>query len=414
MFPKSGYRTMLGPSPHHLRASITLLLCLLNLSVGHFGGNPMATSGGALGMCYLLLEVTQARGPTRQTNQIIPGASEIATPLPCPLATPSNTDDPLQKIIRQSRYTILLMRSVAEKLNEEQFNLARIAFQQGMALVPGGDVEVGGGSSCGVKDSSETAAPHSLAGCLLHVEPFFLDRCLITNGQYYEFVAGGGYHEIALWDKLIWPAVLDMVDQTGLPGPRLWKNGCYLSGEEDLPVVGISWYEAAACAHWQCKRLPTEAEWVKAASWPVPIDAKTLVQRRYPWGDAMDRACANVWGSGPDRIVAVREFAEGVSVGGVHQLIGNVWEWIDGDFQDRSGDGKLELPTSMKSIRGGAFDTYFDSQANTQFQSGENPLSRRHNIGFRCAISMRDVLLTRPTSDAPTPCTDQMIAKQEE
>jgi iron(II)-dependent oxidoreductase len=121
-----------------------------------------------------------------------------------------------------------------------------------------------------------------------------------------------------------------------------------------------------------------------------------------------------VWGSAPKRIVAVREFAEGASVGGVYQLIGNVWEWTDGDFHDRSSDGKLELPTPMKSIRGGAFDTYFDSQANTQFQSGENPLSRRHNIGFRCAIRMRDVVLARPTSDAPGPCPDTVIDQYEE
>jgi gamma-glutamyl hercynylcysteine S-oxide synthase len=59
------------------------------------------------------------------------------------------------------------------------------------------------------------------------------------------------------------------------------------------------------------------------------------------------------------------------------------------------------LDTPLKSIRGGAFDTYFDNQASCQFQSGENPLNRRHNIGFRCAVGVGDVVLVRkPEIDA--------------
>jgi iron(II)-dependent oxidoreductase len=62
----------------------------------------------------------------------------------------------------------------------------------------------------------------------------------------------------------------------------------------------------------------------------------------------------------------------------------------------------LNLETPLKCIRGGAFDTYFDNQAACQFQSGENPLNRRHNIGFRCAIGVGDVLLVRnPGEEKP-------------
>jgi len=400
---------MLRHCPRHLQSSVILLLGLPAMSVGYFGGDALSMGAGVAGVCYFLLMTTRVHDPARQVNRKSPTVSDIASLTARSPLDRSYSDDPVEKMVNQSRYALLLMRQVAGRLSEEQFHLAIDAFQQGMALVPEGDVEVNSGREFVADQSSGDAADHSPTGCLFHVEPFFLDRWPVTNRQYYEFVAGGGYREIALWDKRIWPAVLDMVDQTGLPGPRFWKNGCYLSGEEELPVVGIGWHEAAACARWTCKRLPTDAEWVKAASWPVPIDAKTLAHRRYPWGDAMDRTRANVWGSAPQRIVAVGEFAGGASVGGVYQLIGNVWEWTDGDFHDRSSGGKLELPTPMKSIRGGAFDTYFDSQANTQFQSGENPLSRRHNIGFRCAIRMRDVALARPTSESPGSCPDTVI-----
>jgi len=228
----------------------------------------------------------------------------------------------------------------------------------------------------------------------------------VTNGQFYEFVASGGYQQTSLWEPSILPAVLDFVDRSGLPGPRYWQDGCFPAGEENHPVVGVSWYEASAYARWLGKRLPTDAEWVKAGSWPVPISPTTREQRRYPWGDGMDRGRANLWGSGPMRTVPVEDFTEGVSVGGVYQLIGNVWEWTSGNFRGIDyGDGAVELPAPMKSIRGGAFDTYFDNQATCQFQSGENPLHRRHNIGFRCAVGVCDLMLYRPKPTEAEPAS---------
>ncbi|HVW39425.1 MAG TPA: SUMF1/EgtB/PvdO family nonheme iron enzyme, partial [Pirellulales bacterium] len=165
-----------------------------------------------------------------------------------------------------------------------------------------------------------------------------------------------------------------------------------------------SWYEAAAYARWVGKRLPTEAEWVKAGSWPVPLSDKKQWQRKFPWGDTMDRERCNLWGSGPGKVVAVGEFSSGVSVGGVYQLIGNVWEWTSGNFGAADGASQdLLLPVPMKSIRGGAFDTYFENQATCQFQSGENPLSRKHNIGFRCALGMCDVAAPAPEADVESP-----------
>ena len=193
-------------------------------------------------------------------------------------------------------------------------------------------------------------------------------------------------------------------DLTGEPGPRFWKNGRCPAGREDHPVVGVSWHEAVAYARWVGKRLPTDAEWVKAGSWTVTLSDNTRVQRRYPWGEIMDRTRANLWGSGPDTTVPVNQFADGVSVGGVYHLIGNVWEWTRGELTSGSPPFQdLVFDVPLKSIRGGAFDTYFDNQATCQFQSGETAIARKRNIGFRCAVGACDVTLGRPVEDPTVP-----------
>jgi iron(II)-dependent oxidoreductase len=255
-----------------------------------------------------------------------------------------------------------------------------------MCLVPEGDVVLHRGSGLCAIDGE--VGPNSAP---VRVEAFYLDRYPVTNEQFRHFVAGGGYEQMAIWDQEIWPAVLDFVDATGHPGPRFWRNGNYPRGEHKHPVVGVSWYEAAAYARWVGKRLATDAEWIKAGSWPVALAGHPLLQRRYPWGEAMDRSRANLWGSGPGRTVSVEEFPSGVSVGGVQQLIGNVWEWTADAFLLE----EAQLPTAervtLKSLRGGAFDTYLDIQATCHFQSGDSALARKHNIGFRTAISLCDI-----------------------
>jgi iron(II)-dependent oxidoreductase len=212
---------------------------------------------------------------------------------------------------------------------------------------------------------------------------------------------------MSLWDETIWPAVLGFVDSTGQPGPRFWANGGFPVGEEGHPVVGVSWYEASAFARWIGKRLPTDAEWVKAASWPVFAEGDRPVQRRYPWGDAMDRKRTNIWGSGFERTIPVRSLPASASTSGIEQLVGNVWEWTSTAFGmwDAPSE-RVESPQPLKSIRGGAFDTYFESQANCHFQSGASPLDRKHNVGFRCALGFCDVFnMNEPQAATNEPTT---------
>lgn len=301
----------------------------------------------------------------------------------------------IEEMLAHGRAALLLRPQIVGNLTPRQFERTRSELADEMAIVPAGEVVLA--------DTEDTPDEGRFTDGELDrnrltrvtVEDFLLDRHLVTNREYYQFVASGGYEQMSLWDPSILAAVLDFVDQTGAPGPHFWKEGRYPRGEEDHPVVGVSWYEAAAFARWVGKRLPTDAEWVKAASWPVPVAAGVWQQRKFPWGNAMERSRANLWGSGPGRTVPIDQYSEGISVGGIHQLVGNVWEWTTGDFGYDDLDGPLLAEpvgsAVMKSLRGGAFDTYFESQASCQFCSGDHPLARKHNVGFRCALSACDV-----------------------
>jgi iron(II)-dependent oxidoreductase len=369
---------------------------LVNLGFGWAFSLPIVLGTGAAGLAFAAwrLAVVLRRRPVRSKAPPPPEAR----PLPRRPARPVDTNDPdalVRQMLEQGRYALLLRPQVADNLRPEQLDEIRKALFAAMTLVPDGEVVMGQIDQAlddGKLDEDEIA---QCQGRLVRVEHYLLDRYPVTNRQYYDFVAAGGYEQVALWDESIWPAVLDFVDQTGHPGPRYWRDGCFLHGRENHPVVGVSWFEAAAYARWLGKRLPTSAEWVKAGSWPVQL-ATARVQRRYPWGETMDRTRANLWGSGPGDTVPVDQFSGGVTVGGAYQLIGNVWEWTGSEFRgDALAMGQLLLEIPMKSIRGGAFDTYFDNQATCHFQSGEPAIARKHNVGFRLAVGVCDLVLAR-------------------
>jgi iron(II)-dependent oxidoreductase len=218
---------------------------------------------------------------------------------------------------------------------------------------------------------------------------FLLARHAVTNAQFQSFVDGGGYEDLDLWPEDIWPHLIDFKDLTDQPGPRFWREGRHNQREANHPVVGICHFEACAYAQWAGYRLPTEEEWQVAASWRIQSSAYIL--RRYPWGDALDTARCNIWGSGIGNTQPVDAYETGAAPNGVRQLVGNVWEWTASDFditdeQHRPVVGDMV----MKSIRGGAFDTYFPSQATSCFRTGLASLVRAHNSGFRCALDLID------------------------
>lgn len=381
-----------------------LPLCLLFAWISGYW--TIGAAGAAAALCLLALWQPQSLARLFARGAAAPAVLAVGTSYVGGTSRPArqivSANSLVGQMIAQGRAALLLRPQIASTLPSADLAASQAALDDLMAIVPQGPVAVRG--RC-YDLLDEDAAPK--AERLIQVEGYFLDRWPVTNAQYQVFVEEGGYEQMSLWDESIWPAVLSFVDQTGQPGPRYWEGKRFPSGQADHPVVGVSWYEACAFARWAGKRLPTDPEWVKAGSWPVLSESGRPIQRKYPWGDAMDRARANLWGTSQPGTISVYDQPESASVGGVQQLIGNVWEWTSSTFGAwEPTNRKIETSLPLKSIRGGAFDTYFDAQTHCQFQSGESPLSRKHNIGFRCALGFCDVI--HMADDADADATDEL------
>lgn len=161
------------------------------------------------------------------------------------------------------------------------------------------------------------------------LDGYFIDKFETSNKQFGEFIKATGHPAPAYWDD-----------------PRLNKP--------EQPVVGVNWFDAKAYCEWNGKRLPTEAEWEKAASGPKG--------NRYPWGDEFDSEKAN-YGKRLDSTLPVDALPAGVSYYGAHHMAGNVFEWVADWYKpDYHGITKNVLdPTGPKEpVWLGATATYVD------------------------------------------------------
>ncbi len=203
------------------------------------------------------------------------------------------------------------------------------------------------------------------------LDDFFIDAYEITNKQYKEFVNAGGYRDKKFWkerffrdgEEPTWEeAIKEFVDQSGLPGPSTWQGGDYLEGKGELPVSGVSWYEAAAYAEFVGKSLPTGYHWGVARGEFTPM---VLIPQL--GGFALLAPFSNFLGNEPVPVGSL----PGLTPYGAFDMAGNVREWCSNET------------TQGRLIRGGAFgdNTYmFDSwsQAPAMDRSPKN--------GFRCAV----------------------------
>lgn len=322
-----------------------------------------------------------------------PTAEPAAVPTIDPLDLVDAPAD-VRRLIRERRYCKVLAPNDGLSFDEESQRYGWQAVRREMALVPGGEVSLLTDLAVATEWGFEfqpAAYEH------IPVNSVFMDRHPVTNADYRRFVASGGYTNPELWPADVLPSVLQFVDRTGSPGPKYWVGGKPPEDKLDHPVVGVCWYEANAYAVWAAKRLPTSAEWQRAGTWGKSR-AHVPGESRYPWGDVYDPGRANTWPARRGGTVSVQEFSCGATPNGICQLIGNVWEWIDAQFTlPGEGDVRLAVEQPLAEIRGGAYDTYFHSQASCQFRTGQPLLHRAANVGFRCCVSTE----TLPNEPAP-------------
>ncbi|HEV3120435.1 MAG TPA: SUMF1/EgtB/PvdO family nonheme iron enzyme [Isosphaeraceae bacterium] len=294
--------------------------------------------------------------------------------------------------IAEGRYAFVLSNETGENLDEALAVLAWETLEDQMALVPAGVVPV--------VRADGSVAPTPLGA-------FYLDRFAVTNGQFQRFVQSGCYDALEIWPREIWPGLMRFVDRTGRPSPRYWENGSFPRELSNHPVVGVCWYEAVAYARWVGKRLPSSAEWQKASGWPEHLSGGTCT--RYPWGDLYAEGRANLWSSGLGRAAPVDAFPEGVTLNGVFQMSGNVWEWLDDPLESIPARPEESFRTwkPMRRIVGGAYDTYLPAEATNQFITGQPELDRRANIGFRCAVTVERLLQPKSPTEPPTRKADR-------
>ena len=202
----------------------------------------------------------------------------------------------------------------------------------------------------------------------LELEGFFIDKYEVTNRQFKEFVQDGGYRERKFWKHefvrqgktLTWDqAMTEFVDQSGRPGPSTWSASDYPKGQDDYPVSGVSWYEAAAYAEYAGKTLPTGYHWGAALGVTTPLfqsfgSTSWLIQ-----------AC-NFRGEGPAAVGSTPS----MTAYGAYDMGGNVREWC----WNQTSAGRV--------VRGGAWN---DSGYVITYWSQADGFDRSPKNGFRCS-----------------------------
>jgi len=197
---------------------------------------------------------------------------------------------------------------------------------------------------------------------------FLVDRYEVTNRAYRRFVEAGGYRDPRYWKyaflrdgrTLPFPEAMRLlVDRTGQPGPSTWETGDYPEGQDELPVTGVSWYEAAAYAEFAGKTLPTVRHWLVATG-------HYFEMTRILFGRLLI-SMSNFGGKGPVPVGST----EALSPFGAADMAGNVREWC----WNASEQGRC--------LRGGAWNdqTYMYTAHVTQAP----PFDRSEKNGFRCA-----------------------------
>ena len=200
----------------------------------------------------------------------------------------------------------------------------------------------------------------------VYLNDYEIENFPVTNGEYLEFMNDGGYEDFSFWLSDGW----DAVKKNEWNAPMYWKknDGEWFTrdfiGERKInnnePVCHVSFYEASAFCKWAGKRLPSEAEWEKAALWNNEKKKKTI----FPWGNEHpSEKNANILESYNWNCTKIGSYPKGISSYGCYQMIGDVWEWTTSEFVGYPGfkssfdEYNDKWFTNQKVLRGGSFAT---------------------------------------------------------
>ena len=210
----------------------------------------------------------------------------------------------------------------------------------------------------------------------LDLPAFAIDRWPVINAQFAEFLNATGAHNVRR------ERLYDFDDSDA----RVHQRGAIWSADEGYanhPVVESTWVGARDYCAWRGKRLPSEAEWEKAA--------RGSDGRKYPWGNAAPDRTRAQFGARFNETAPIDAFPAGASPYGVLGLAGNVWEWVSSAYLPypyRASDGREDSRAGpVRGTRGGGHDSPATEITATQRgrNLSRNPAAGHHNIGFRCA-----------------------------
>jgi formylglycine-generating enzyme required for sulfatase activity len=213
---------------------------------------------------------------------------------------------------------------------------------------------------------------------------YYIGKYPVTVGEFRRFVEAGGYRHGRYWTEAGWA----WREAEGVTKPEHWDDAQW-TGDDRLPVVGVSWYEAHAYCQWLSEttghdyRLPTEAEWEKAA---CGTDG-----RLYPWGDAFDVSRCNTRASELNHTLPVGQYSPtGDSPYGCVEMVGNVSEWTMSKYRPYPYDANDERDDpagdTERATRGGSWHSPV-LRARAVSRGMNDPFFTDNDLGFRCACS---------------------------
>lgn len=256
-------------------------------------------------------------------------------------------------------------------LMEETLNSHRDKWEE-MVLVPAGEFKMG--------TTEEDFIQEEMPQHKVYLDPYYIDKYEVTNARYWEFleyITRTGDHSKC--------NTMEPMEKNHTPGNAFRSYIYKYYNYPDYPVNRIDWYDAYAFAAWAGKRLPTEAEWEKAA--------RGTDGRRFPWGDVWEIRNCNV---GPDGILTVGSYKSGNSVFGCYDMSGSISEWCNDWYHPeyyykspgKNPKGPLKS-TGKRIIKGGSLFAQTVYKMRCAVRMFGDPDERNKSVGFRCAMDVK-------------------------